>query len=589
MTTNGAPLELEAQDAVAPLVVGVVGHRELRTEDRPALVDAVRSIFERLKKDYPSTPIVVLSSLANGADRLVAEVALEPPIAASLVAPLPMPQVLYEQDFTEASRQEFCTFLRRARHVVPLPLLPGASEDDVSVQNSDARNRQYEQVGIYIVRECQILIALWDGLDSGLVGGTAQVVRFQVDGLPAASLDEALDPQESSPVKHVMTPRPGQPPGDPAGKITPLYPKAFGSDEARAEQYYREMFGRLETFNARVKAGGARLVVEARRNRDGLCPPATLATLPAPLQQMANRYAFTDSLAIRYASATRWASIAVHVMVLLAFAAFLAYGHLPGPGAELPHAPGWLFASLSLLGGAMAVYFTARIQGFARSYEDYRAVAEALRIGFFWTVAGVPERLASIYLRKQRTELDWIRNGIRGWFLDLSDPLQVTVLPPVALAIVRAHWIEAQRQFFRGAAHRSHHDGDRLERVPKVTTVIGIGLALTLAVIAWRVPHEVVAAGHWHAWFIIAIDLVLGTGALVHHYSHLRANHEHAKQYERMAGIFERAGTLVEAPEMARTAEAMRRLVERVGREALIENGDWVLLHRDRPLQMPHP
>jgi hypothetical protein len=28
---------------------------------------------------------------------------------------------------------------------------------------------------------------------------------------------------------------------------------------------------------------------------------------------------------------------------------------------------------------------------------------------------------------------------------------------------------------------------------------------------------------------------------------------------------------------------------KQVGDEALTENGDWVLLHRERPLEMPHP
>ena len=28
-------------------------------------------------------------------------------------------------------------------------------------------------------------------------------------------------------------------------------------------------------------------------------------------------------------------------------------------------------------------------------------------------------------------------------------------------------------------------------------------------------------------------------------------------------------------------------LIEELGKEALVENGDWVLLHRERPLQVP--
>jgi hypothetical protein len=31
-----------------------------------------------------------------------------------------------------------------------------------------------------------------------------------------------------------------------------------------------------------------------------------------------------------------------------------------------------------------------------------------------------------------------------------------------------------------------------------------------------------------------------------------------------------------------------QHLIEELGKEALEENGDWVLLHRERPLEVPH-
>jgi len=32
----------------------------------------------------------------------------------------------------------------------------------------------------------------------------------------------------------------------------------------------------------------------------------------------------------------------------------------------------------------------------------------------------------------------------------------------------------------------------------------------------------------------------------------------------------------------------VQALLEELGKEALVENGDWVLLHRERPLEVPH-
>src|SRR5262249_32407575 len=84
-----------------PLVIGVTGHRDLRDEDVPRLEREVAAVIAGLRRDYlrddPRTPIIVLSALAEGADRLVARVALAQ--SARLIAPLPLPLEEYRRDF----------------------------------------------------------------------------------------------------------------------------------------------------------------------------------------------------------------------------------------------------------------------------------------------------------------------------------------------------------------------------------------------------------------------------------------------------------------------------------------------------------
>src|SRR5438876_1031333 len=84
-----------------PLVIGVTGHRDLRDEDVLELERLVATILTRMRSDYlggdEETPVIVLSALAEGADRLVARVALAH--GAWLVAPLPIPLEEYRRDF----------------------------------------------------------------------------------------------------------------------------------------------------------------------------------------------------------------------------------------------------------------------------------------------------------------------------------------------------------------------------------------------------------------------------------------------------------------------------------------------------------
>src|SRR5262245_34928384 len=101
------------ESLVLPLIVGVTGHRDLRAEDVPQLEAMVRKIFDEIQQQMPHTPLVVVSALAEGADRLVARIALER--GHRLVAPLPMTPKVYATDFaTQESQDEFHELLGQA-------------------------------------------------------------------------------------------------------------------------------------------------------------------------------------------------------------------------------------------------------------------------------------------------------------------------------------------------------------------------------------------------------------------------------------------------------------------------------------------
>ena len=75
-----------------------------------------------LQKRYPASPLVMLSSLAEGADRLTARIAFRSNMR--LVAVLPLPQDRYEEDFTTPEvLNEFRALLERSIGVIRLPLL----------------------------------------------------------------------------------------------------------------------------------------------------------------------------------------------------------------------------------------------------------------------------------------------------------------------------------------------------------------------------------------------------------------------------------------------------------------------------------
>ena len=98
-----------------PLVLGVTGHRDITPDDARLARDVVRYEIKRLAALAPDTPLELLSSLAAGADRIVAEVALEEGIPLTVI--LPMKSELYEEDFTPEEVTEYRELLSGASNV----------------------------------------------------------------------------------------------------------------------------------------------------------------------------------------------------------------------------------------------------------------------------------------------------------------------------------------------------------------------------------------------------------------------------------------------------------------------------------------
>jgi hypothetical protein len=146
--------------------IGVTGHRALGDVER--LSEEIERVLARIREMAPSSPATpvllgIVSPLAEGADRLVARAVLRDPEAA-LEAALPLQPDDYAEDFeTDASRQEFSSLLERARMITVMPA-------------AGSREEAYAQVGDYVVDRCDVLVALWDGLPSRGVGGTAETV-----------------------------------------------------------------------------------------------------------------------------------------------------------------------------------------------------------------------------------------------------------------------------------------------------------------------------------------------------------------------------------------------------------------------------
>ena len=109
----------QASEKKIPIIVGVTGHRRLRQQDLPALRETVRSLLLSLRERCPHSPLVLLCSLAEGADLLCADAAEE--LGIPLYAALPLPREEYEKDFSPEGKRSLDKHCARAEQLFQTP------------------------------------------------------------------------------------------------------------------------------------------------------------------------------------------------------------------------------------------------------------------------------------------------------------------------------------------------------------------------------------------------------------------------------------------------------------------------------------
>src|SRR5450631_2495066 len=191
----GIPLTSPALCPFAPLVrlrIGVSGHRvppKLPAAAIPSIrasidgvlltvANATRKATAHFSDKPPEFSIV--SALAEGSDRIVAETGLAAGYVLEAVLPFGRAEYLRDFENSKESSDSFAALLDRAASVFEI------DGDPV------ARPRAYETAGFVMLANIDVLIAIWDGKVADGIGGTFQIVgRAIAEGIPVIWIDPA--------------------------------------------------------------------------------------------------------------------------------------------------------------------------------------------------------------------------------------------------------------------------------------------------------------------------------------------------------------------------------------------------------------
>lgn len=554
-----------------PIVIAETGHRDLPAGEAPGLRRRVRGFFEGLGRAFPDASPVLLSSLAEGAGRLVAREALA--LGVPLVAILPMPAALYRDDFRdEDSRLEFDELCARAK-IYELPLIAG---EDAAV-TGHARDRQYAQLGVFLSSHCQILLALWDGKPSAALGGTAQVVQYHLTGaMPGYAGDppgvqQILADDENDLVYHIVCSR-ERAFGAPLAGLSPLdvawlTSKREARRTAELPPAYAAVFERCEQFNRDLLRHREKLLNE----EFSLLGPSSEGVSPIALR-IELLFRAADWLAMRYQRRVHVTLLTTHVVAVLMGLAFIFYSDL-APTRYL------IVAFLGLFGVGLLLYVVAKRRGWHRKYLDYRALAEGLRVQFYWEVAGIHRAAEATFahdnfLQKQDVELGWIRNVMR-WAQLRGEPPPATPGPEAVRCVADA-WVNGQLEYYARKAVERSDKHRQTERLALLALWLGMGVAALLAIL-----HDLVSNRAEDVLLVLMGVLPL-LAAAREAYAHKRADKELIKQYRFMHRVFANAKHRLDAADG--TVER-QQILRALGEACLDEHAEWILVHRERPLE----
>ena len=558
-----------------PLVVAVTGHRDLVPGEEPEIRARVRAFLQELLTEFPDRGVTVMSALAEGADQLVAEEALE--LGIPLVAPLPMPRQLYVQDFESVRvRERFDYLLSRAAESFELPITPGNTPATIASHGKN-RSRQYAQLGVFLSAHCHILLALWDGKLTDDLGGTGQVVRFHHDDVMpgytprSAGSGMILTDDESDLVYHIVCSR-DRDGGEPTEELQALDWWWFMQEEPSRSKLmptrHRRVFATTSEFSRDAVEHADRIRDEAY----SLLSSEPSKLLPSGLRDIDHVFRAADWLAIHFQKRMMTSLRVTHLLAMLMGMTYIGY-------SDVEPLKIYLYSFLLLFVVATAIHVYGKRRAWHRKYLDYRTLAEGLRVQLYWTAAGVNRESVSKFahdnfLQTQDPDLGWIRNVMRVAGTE-CDAASYDESPGLDFAL--GEWLGDEHSgqmgyYGRKIRERLKRTG-HTERFARLVFWFGV-IAIALFTVA---TGDV--ADRLRDPIIILMGVMLLAVGVGQSYSFNVADTELIKRYRFMHRIFSNARQRIDE---AKSDDERRRVLRVLGEAALDENAQWILMHRDR-------
>jgi hypothetical protein len=540
-----------------PITVGIIGHLDIiATEEHRKELEV---LFRDLADRYPNSPIHLISSIAEGADRFAAKVFLgikrenkKYSDRFELIVPMPFSVDEYREDFDDFSDREFDDLLKQAKRHFVVPLAGNAS----------SRPEKYLATGKMVADTSLILIAMWDG-KTGKKGGTADIVKYKIRGDDDSVAESTFEYEGTA---FVLPCDRKKSAGDIAKN--PIVGNYLSLDNILKDSTLKNALTRIDEINRYADRLDRQDIKKAK---------AYLFDQPDKLQpsekMVMNWYSIVDQMAVktrrRDLKITGW----MFTLSLLFVFILEIYSNI------------WttkiiLAISMAILITTTGLFVYSKLSNDHKKYLYSRTLAEGLRMQFYWNIAGINENVSDCILRIHSRDFTWVKHilsalqGISFKQKKINDEI---------IKDLTDNWIKDQLKYFKNSVSRMKERITYYHRVSNVFLALSIFLFLSI----FYLGNFFVADFFMLNLMLVIAPIMLGIFALIRAYIKTKSYEQLLNQYEIMQVIYKRAEAKINELNSSQMKQEERlayfkELFFVIGKEALIENGIWYLIFKDK-------
>lgn len=523
------------------ILIGVTGHRDnvltdyLKRSIRRALTEEIQKVIPKNKKIVTRHSYKIITPLADGADRIVAIEAMEL-LNAEMEVILPFRKEEYKETFFhDVSREEFEQLLLKAKRIETLIKVP-LTVKFPGKELSECRQIAYKNVGNAVIDNCDILIALWDGVTTNKVGGTADIVNTARAKGKTIIIISSETPHRISIEK--------------------------GNNLIRDKYYWIALFNNYRITDEDKISYENNIAKDLFVKVNNVLNQTNIKLVKENLLPF---YVRASVIAKKYQSLFKSTGISVFVLSPLAVAAvalsilFLHYSSL------------FFLIELVLLSTIISlIIFADRYKAHAKWIKN-RFLAERIRCAIFFIICGFkPKQVStSTYYKKD-------------WTFEIYEEIikSIDVVPgydhghyPDLLEYINVNWIKKQISFHQKVSERSRKNNKILETCGWLVFIS----ALIAAAIHLFVGYTGIEFKHpWISDYIIFAAITLP--ALGASLEAIRNHREYARTADRSEKMVKALNELLKESESVKSLNELENYLSKIENVMLSENQDWIEL-----------